>query len=107
MADLRKHVQQQEVLVIAIGLVIGFALKDFVERFISAFVTPVLDKVMGGAGQLTAKVTEIGGVQFKPGVFIDATIRFFVISAVVFGLVRAFNTAVYQARKAEKSSKKK
>jgi large-conductance mechanosensitive channel len=41
----RKHISQQEVLIVAIGLVIGFALKDFVEKFLAAFVTPILDKI--------------------------------------------------------------
>lgn len=102
MADLRKPIGQQEVLVIAIGLVIGFALKDFIENFINSFITPILDKIMGGVGALEGKVTEIGGIQFKPGEFVMSTIDFFVIVLVVFVMVRTFNKAVYQNNKEQK-----
>ena len=93
MADLKRYIQQQEVLVIAIGLVIGFALKDFVEKFLASFITPVLDRLFGGAGALEGKITEIGGVQFRPGLFVQATLDFFVIIAVVYGLAVTFNKA--------------
>lgn len=102
MADSRKPIGQTEVLVIAIGLVIGFALKDFIENFITSFITPVLDKLMGGAGSLEGKITEIGGIQFKPGSFVAGTIDFFVVVLVVFIMVRTFNTAVYQNNKESK-----
>lgn len=102
MADLRKPIGQTEVLVIAIGLVVGFALKDFIENFIRSFITPVLDRIMGGAGALEGKVTEIAGIQFRPGSFVMGTIDFFVILLVVFIMVRTFNTAVYQNNKETK-----
>lgn len=102
MADLRKPIGQQEVLVIAIGLVLGFALKDFIDNFINAFITPVLDKLMGGVGALQSKVTEIGGVQFRPGSFVMGTIDFFVVVLVIFVMVRTFNNAVYQSNKSSK-----
>lgn len=88
----RKRISQQEVLVVAIGLVIGFALKDFVEKFLVAFVTPILDKIMGGAGALRYKSVEVFGIQFKPGVFIEGTITFFVIIFVVYVMVKVFNS---------------
>ncbi|HRV75802.1 MAG: MscL family protein [Candidatus Nomurabacteria bacterium] len=106
MADLRKPIGQKEVLVIAIGLVVGFALKDFIENFIMAFITPVLDKLMGGVGALESKVTEIGGIQFMPGQFVTGTINFFVILLVLFIMVRTFNTSVYQSNKSKDTKKK-
>lgn len=105
MADARKPIGQKEVLVISTGLVVGFALMDFIENFIRAFVTPVLDKIMGGVGALEGKVTEIGGVQFKPGEFVMGTINFFVILLVIYIMVRTFNNAVYQSNKESKNKK--
>jgi large-conductance mechanosensitive channel len=102
MADLRKPIGQTEVLVIAIGLVVGFALKDFIENFIRSFITPVLDRIMGGAGALEGKVTEIGGIQFRPGSFVTGTLDFFIIVLVIFVMVRTFNTAIYQNNKESK-----
>jgi large-conductance mechanosensitive channel len=107
MPSLKKYIQQQEVLVIATGLVIGFALLEFVQNFIVAFITPVLDKLLGGAGALEGRVTNIGGVEFKPGLFVDSTINFFAIVLVVFVMVRVFNTAVFEARKLEGKSESK
>lgn len=102
MAENRKPIGQQEVLVISTGLVVGFALKDFIENFIMAFITPILDKIMGGAGALEGKVTEIAGIQFKPGEFVMSTINFFIMLLVIFVMVRTFNSAVYQSNKNQK-----
>ncbi len=108
--SLKRYIQQQEVLAIAVGIVIGFALKDFVEKFIASLVTPILDKMMGGAGALQSKVTDIGGIRFKPGVFADATINLFAIAVVVYVIVRVFNSARAEASKEhnkKEQSKKK
>lgn len=105
MSEGRKAIGQQEVLVIATGLVVGFALKDFIENFIMSFITPVLDKIMGGTGALQGKVTEIGGIQFKPGEFVMSTINFFIILLVIYIMVRTFNNAVYQSNKEQKKKK--
>ncbi len=107
MADSRKPIGQQEVLVIATGLVVGFALKDFIENFILSFITPVLDKILGGTGALQGKVTEIGGIQFKPGEFVISTINFFVIMLVIYVMVKTFNNAVYQSNKEQKKKEQK
>lgn len=107
MPNLRKYIQQQEVLVIAIGIVLGFALKDFVESFIRSFVTPVLDKVYGGAGSLTSKVVDVGGIRFKPGDFADATLTFFAVVAVAYVAVYTYNSATHQLRPKEDKTKSK
>jgi large-conductance mechanosensitive channel len=107
MQNLKRYIQQQEVLVIATGLVIGFALLEFVQNFIVAFITPILDRIMGGAGALEGKVTAIGGIEFKPGLFADSTLNFFAVLLVVFVMVRVFNTAVFESRKAESKSQNK
>ena len=105
MSDLKKYIRQQEVLVIATGLVIGFALKDFVEKFLLSFVTPILDRLMGGTGAFKGKVVDIADIKFRPGIFVDATINFFVIVAVVYVMVRVFNSA--RAQVSEGSTDKK
>ncbi len=105
--SLRKYIKQQEILVIAIGIVLGFALKDFVESFIRSFITPLLDKLYGGAGSLTAKTVDVGGVRFKPGDFADATITFAAIILVAYVAVYTYNTATHQLRPKEEKSKTK
>lgn len=106
MAQNRNPIGQKEVLVIATGLVVGFALKDFIENFIMAFITPVLDKLMGGVGALESKVTEIGGIQFRPGEFVIGTINFFIILTVIYVMVKTFNNAVYLSNKDQQKKKK-
>ncbi len=105
MSDLKKYIRQQEVLVIATGLVIGFALKDFVEKFLASFVTPILDRLMGGTGAFKGKVVDIAEIKFRPGIFVDATINFFAIVFVVYVMVRVFNSA--RAQISDDSSKSK
>jgi large conductance mechanosensitive channel len=107
MPNLRKYIQQQEILVIAIGIVLGFALKDLVESFIRSFVTPVLDKLYGGAGSLTSKAVDIGGIRFKPGDFADATIIFLAVVLVAYVAVYTYNKATHQLRPKEESKSKK
>lgn len=107
MPSLRKYIQQKEVLVIATGIVLGFALKDFIESFIASFITPILDKVYGGAGALEGKITDVGGVQFATGSFVDATITFAAILLVAYVVVYTYNSATYQLRNKEDKPKPK
>lgn len=106
MPSLRKYIQQQEVLVIAIGIVLGFALKDLIESFNRAFITPVLDKVYGGAGTLVTKTVEVGGIRFKPGDFANATITFLAVVLVAYIAIYTYNTATHQLRPKEDKTAK-
>ena len=86
----KKYIEQQSVLVIATGIVIGLAIKDFAESFISAFIAPVLDKIMDGTRGLQNNILDVGGIRFGVGLFINATI--------VIIMARIFNAAVKENR---------
>lgn len=105
MSEIRKFIRQQEIYVVAVGIVLGFALKDFIEGFLSAFITPLLDKFMGGAGALQSKVTDVAGIRFKPGVFVETTITFACIVAAAYVLVLTYNKATSQIHKKDKEPK--
>ncbi len=104
MNGLRKFVEEQSVVAVGVGLVVGLALKDFVENFIYAFITPILNKIFGGASSIDALSLDIFGIQFKPGVFVNASINFFFVVLVVYGFVKMFSNMKYSS--SSKPSKK-
>ena len=94
----KKYIEQQSVLVIATGIVIGLAIKDFAESFISAFIAPVLDKIMDGTRGLQNNILDIGGIRFGVGLFINATINLAAMAFIVIIMARIFNAAVKENR---------
>ncbi len=78
---------------LAIGVVIGGAFGNIVSSFIQDVITPMLLQPALNAAHLKhlQDLTAFGTVKY--GIFLSSVINFIVISIVLFGVVKAINTA--------------
>lgn len=87
MKGFRAFLLRGNVVDLAVGIVIGAAFTALVNGFVKAFLTPIVGLVSGATGDFSAKTFHASGVTFPYGVFIDATISFVIVAAVIYFLV--------------------
>jgi large conductance mechanosensitive channel len=87
MDGFKKFLLRGNVVDLAVAVVIGAAFGAIVTAFVSAFITPLVGVVTGAAGDFRAKSFRVADVEFPYGQFVDATIRFVIIAAVVYFFV--------------------
>lgn len=80
---------------LAVGVIIGGAFGKIVSSLVADILTPLISWMTGGADftGLKIKVTESAGtpIYMTYGKFIQATIDFIIIGAVIFFLIRTIN----------------
>ncbi len=91
--DFKAFIMRGNVMDLAVGVIIGAAFGKIVSSLVSDMLMPVISLISGGVNLAGLKV-QIGGTDAKPvfltyGSFVQATIDFLIIAAVVFLLVRA------------------
>ncbi len=87
MNGFKKFLLRGNVVDLAVAVVIGAAFGAIVTSFVTAFITPLVGVLTGAAGDVKAKTFTVSGVRFPYGLFLDATIAFIIIAAVVYFLV--------------------
>lgn len=87
MKGFRAFLLRGNVVDLAVGIVIGAAFTALVNGFVKAFLTPIVGLVSGATGDFSAKSFRASGVTFPYGSFIDATISFVIVAAVIYFLV--------------------
>lgn len=85
--DFFKFIKSQSILGVAIGIVIGQAFAKLINNIIEGLIMPVME--MFAPGTRWELITlNIGSVHLKIGSVISAVLNFFVVSVVVFFLIR-------------------
>jgi large conductance mechanosensitive channel len=87
MDGFKKFLLRGNVVDLAVAVVIGAAFGAIVTAFVTAFITPLVGLVSGAAGDFKAKTFKVADTTFPYGQFIDATISFVIIAAVVYFFV--------------------
>lgn len=95
MDGFKKFLLRGNVVDLAVAVVIGAAFGAIVTAFVSAFITPLVGLATGAAGDFKAKTFTVGGngteadpgTVFPYGEFVDSTISFIIIAAVVYFFV--------------------
>jgi large conductance mechanosensitive channel len=87
MKGFRTFLLRGNVVDLAVGIVVGAAFTALVNGFVKAFLTPIVGLVSGATGDFSHKSFHASGVTFPYGVFIDATISFVIVAAVIYFLV--------------------
>jgi large conductance mechanosensitive channel len=72
---------------LAVAVVIGAAFGAVVSTFVSAFITPLVGLATGAVGDFSRATGEVAGVEFPYGQFLQASLSFVIIAAVVYFLV--------------------
>ncbi len=87
MGGFKKFLLRGNVVDLAVAVVIGAAFGAVVTAFVKAFITPLVGVFTGAAGDFTKKTFEASGVLFPYGEFVQATLTFVIIAAVVYFFV--------------------
>ena len=87
MKGFRTFLLRGNVVDLAVGIVVGAAFTALVNGFVKAFLTPIVGLVSGATGDFSKKSFRASDVTFPYGVFIDATISFVIVAAVIYFLV--------------------
>jgi large-conductance mechanosensitive channel len=92
MKDFIAFVKEQGIIGLAIGLVLGTAVKGVVDQLVQSFVDPLIGLIVGDRGGLDdAKYTLVVGsrsADFAWGKFVSVSIQFLAIAALVYLAVR-------------------
>ncbi len=108
--EFRKFISRGNVMDLAVAVIMGSAFTTIVNSIVKDIITPIIGIFLGGIEFSDLAIT-IGEADIKYGSFIQATINFIIIAAVVFGLVTAINKLqakfLGQQKKKEKAQEKK
>ena len=89
LSEFRAFLIKENVLALAIGVVIGAALNDVVKSFVEGLIMPIVGAI-SPAESYTAWTWSLGGAVFRPGIVIAALINFLVIGFVAWRMTRLF-----------------
>ena len=87
MEGFKRFLLRGNVVDLAVAVVIGAAFGAVVSTFVSAFITPLVGLATGAVGDFSRANGEVGGVEFPYGQFLQASLSFVIIAAVVYFLV--------------------
>ena len=82
MKEFRDFILRGNVVDLAVAIVVGGALKDLVNAFVAAFITPLIGMI--GTGNANDLYFVVLGSKFNYGLFINALLSFIIICTMVF-----------------------
>jgi large conductance mechanosensitive channel len=88
-SDFRKFLLKQNIVSLAIAVVVGAALQVLVKAFVDSFIMPIVGAVTPG-GEWQRMTIAIGPVQFGTGSFLAALLNFLIIGFVAWRLTKMF-----------------
>ncbi len=92
LGDFKNFIMKGNVLDLAVAVILGGAFAKIVESFIKDIITPaVLSPLLASLPVKDINLLEFNGIKY--GLFISALINFLLIAAVIFLMVRSFETA--------------
>lgn len=87
--DFKTFLQRGNVVELAVAVVIGTAFGKIVTSLVDDMVMPLVGVLLGGIN-FKDLVLQFGDSTFKYGNFLQTSFDFFIVAAVVFALVRAY-----------------
>ncbi len=108
--DFLAFIREQGIVGLAIGLVLGVAVKGVVDQLVASFIDPVIGLIVGDKGGLEAAtfVVHIGDRvgEFAWGKFVSVLIQFLAVSLVVYGAVRFLKVSSSEVKEMSKERAK-
>lgn len=86
LGEFKKFILRGNVVELAVAVVIGAAFNEIVQSLVKGLITPLIAAI-GGQPDFSALKFTLNGSEFMYGNFINATISFLIIAAVVFFLI--------------------
>lgn len=100
--EFKEFLSKEDVVSLAVAVVIGAAISTLVSALVTGLVTPLIG--IPGHVNFTNITYTIHGSTFKPGLFVNALINFVVIAAVVFFVIVRPITKLNERAKAGKQA---
>ncbi len=88
--EFKKFITRGSVIDLAVAVIMGAAVKEMVDGLINGLITPLIGAATAGI-DLKDLAVELAGVKLQYGLFIDALIKFLIISFVVFLIIKSIN----------------
>ena len=89
--EFKEFINQGNVVDLAVGVIIGAAFKAIVDSLVGDLISPLLGSIF--QMDFSDLSVNINGAELMYGNFIMAVINFFIISIVLFCIIKAFNKA--------------
>jgi large conductance mechanosensitive channel len=87
--EFKAFVLRGNILDLAIAVIIGVAFGKIVTAFVDNIIMPILGTIIGTT--FATLTTKVNGVHIKYGLFLQATVDFFLISMVLFLVIKSVN----------------
>lgn len=88
--EFQKFISRGNVIDLAVAFIMGAAFTKIVNSIVEDIITPLLGIFMGGVNFSSLSIT-LGEAHIKYGEFIEASLNFFIVAAVVFLLIHSIN----------------
>ena len=82
-------IREQGIVGLAIGVVIGVAVKDTVDSIVQGFINPLIGLILPNAEKLSTKTFTLAGSVFAWGSVLLSLINLTVIAAIVYFILKA------------------
>ena len=90
--EFKEFISKGNVMDMAVGIIIGGAFTAIVTALVDNIITPLLGIITGGVS-FAERVVTVGSASIQYGLFIDAVIKFLLVSWVLFLIIKAINKA--------------
>ncbi len=88
--EFKSFLVKQNVIALAIAVVIGAALGTLVTSLVDNFIMPIVGAAIGGGGEWKEAVWTVGPVKFGVGNFLAALLNFIIIGFVAWRISKIF-----------------
>ena len=90
--EFKEFISKGNVMDMAVGIIIGGAFTAIVTALVDNIITPLLGIITGGVS-FAERVVTVGSASIQYGLFIDAVIKFLLVSWVLFLIIKSINKA--------------
>ncbi len=97
MKDFQEFLKKQKVVGVAVGLTVGLAAVEMINRVLADLVSPIIAAIFGGAEIKDSLTVSIGDATLRFGDAIDAVLQFLIVAFAVYSVVKLIGADKWDA----------
>ena len=86
-----EFIHNQKIISLAIGFVLGGAVKNLVKALVEDIINPLISIFVGSTENLEIYIIKVGSIQIKWGAFLSELINFIIIAFIIFYTAKFLN----------------
>jgi len=90
--EFEKFINRGNVVDLAVGIILGASFTQIVNSIVKDIITPIIGMFIGGIN-VSGLAIKIGDAHITYGSFLQATLNFLIVAAVLFIIIKALNAA--------------